>query len=321
MRKELCVEPVILRREGVDFTVDPRIELLSIIQFLSGSNDLLSITQNIGATDEKMQEEFSFIPGAPIIITKLNFSYREDVVEWFSNHSDHPAVKLFSKMTLQGFTYSTPIQALLYLSQPPDLRLRLPGCPPTSKRSWLTLDPMGMEFSFKAYLKTREGHRYLKSLTTSLRKFCRDTDFTHFFRTHRSTYKQIVRDTAERLADSYRDKLENYFGFKRNSYTMILTSLYGFAGFGARVRRTDSTQDLFCIFGPGSVENNLPVYGGVKAVENFLWRSFIYHEFSHSFINPIVKRYQKQIENYSSLYTPIREVMRKQAYSSWKICV
>jgi len=86
----------------VNITVDSRIELLAVVQFLSGY-------------DERYR-----------LITDFDFPYKQDVREYFSTHKDHSAVKHFDRMSADGFSFDAPPAAMLYLSNPPELSIEMP---------------------------------------------------------------------------------------------------------------------------------------------------------------------------------------------------
>jgi len=86
----------------VNITVDSRIELLAVVQFLSGY-------------DERYR-----------LITDFDFPYKQDVREYFSAYKNHSSVKFFDMMSAEGFSFDTPPTAMLYLSNPPKLSIEMP---------------------------------------------------------------------------------------------------------------------------------------------------------------------------------------------------
>ena len=68
----------------IHIAVDPRIELLAVVQFLSGYDKRYNL------------------------ITRFDFSYKQDVREHFSEYKDHAAVTLFDKMSAQVFNFDAP---------------------------------------------------------------------------------------------------------------------------------------------------------------------------------------------------------------------
>lgn len=83
-------------------TVDPRMELLAVVQLLSGY--------------EKSHH----------LITRFDFPYKRAVAEYFSPYKDHRAVTLFAAMSAKGFSYDAPPAVMLHLSDPPELGVERP---------------------------------------------------------------------------------------------------------------------------------------------------------------------------------------------------
>jgi hypothetical protein len=84
--------------DRIEVSVDPRIELLAVVQSL--------------ARDEHLGT--------------LRLGYRREVLERFAPWRAHPAVTLYARMAREGFTRDVPPAAMLRLSEPPLLELRAP---------------------------------------------------------------------------------------------------------------------------------------------------------------------------------------------------
>jgi hypothetical protein len=82
----------------IEVSVDPRIELLTVVQCLAGDGQL---------------------GGAGLL-------YRREVLERFAPWRSHPAVTLFARMAREGFTRDAPPAMMLRLAEPPALELRAP---------------------------------------------------------------------------------------------------------------------------------------------------------------------------------------------------
>ena len=232
------------------------------------------------------------------LITPDDFPYKRDVIEYFSPYKNHPAVKLFAEMSANaaGFAYDAPPRAMLHLSGPPDLTLELP---------------------FTKYLKKRAGGgQQLNQFVNSLRDFARDTNFTAFFEAHKRTFQTIVAIAQEKMQGiDYIGPLEDYYGMKQHSYNIILVPLF-FASYGPSIKRADGTYDIYNITGLYGVENGFPAFGTAEGFRHLAW-----HEFGHSFVNPTTGKFHKEIAKYSSLYNPISDRMKQQAYGNWQSCV
>jgi hypothetical protein len=89
--------------DDIDFEIkiDPRIELLAVIQSLT--------------------------PWAKTNgFTHLDFQYYRDVKNYFAPHKNHRAVKWMADNIKKNFCYDAPPAAMLHLSDPPDLKANVP---------------------------------------------------------------------------------------------------------------------------------------------------------------------------------------------------
>jgi hypothetical protein len=251
-----------------NISIDPRIELLAVVQFLS-------LYQ---------------------LITSLDFPYKRSVSEYFSPFRNHPAVSIFKQMSALSFNFDAPPAAMLFLSNPPDLDIQIP---------------------FSDYIKQRAGgEERLNQFVEALRDFAVESQFMVFFSAHEVTYLQIVDNTNYELEwFDYLTPLETYCGWKLHSYNLILAPLFS-GGFGPRIERPDGTYDAYVIIGPSRIKNDLPDFGDKQDLVNLLW-----HEFGHSYVNPLCDKFIEQINKYSRLYQPISNWMKMQAYDTWRVCV
>ncbi len=259
-------------RPAVNITVDSRIELLAAVQFLSGY-------------DRRYR-----------LITSSDSPYKRDVREYFSRHKNHPAVKLFDQMSAEGFSFDAPPAAMLYLSEPPELAVKLP---------------------FTGYLNKRAGGaKRLNRFVELLRSFAEETEFMVFFTAHNGTFQQVIANAERKMGGiNYAQTLEDYYGMRQNSYNIILAPLFS-GGFGPRIERSDGKYDIYNILGPMDAKNGLPAFGSESSFRHLAW-----HEFSHSFVNPTTAKFDKQISKYKNLYEPISSKMKSQAYGNWQTCV
>lgn len=79
---------------GLNLKVDPRIELLAVVQH--------------------------FTTWASLRHTKFDIGYKHDIDNYFSNFSNHAAVQKSQALTNGGFNYDAPVAFVLYHSNPPE---------------------------------------------------------------------------------------------------------------------------------------------------------------------------------------------------------
>jgi hypothetical protein len=63
------------------------------------------------------------------------------------------------------------------------------------------------------------------------------------------------------------------------------------------------------------MKDNIP-YLTEKGLRDYIW-----HEFGHSFVNPLTEKYNDRVEATNKLYNPIEKIMSKYAYKNWSTCV
>ncbi|NIP42652.1 MAG: DUF4932 domain-containing protein [candidate division Zixibacteria bacterium] len=258
---------------GIKVSVDPRMELLGVVQYLSG-----------------YEERYD-------LITDFDFEYKFNQDFYFADYEKHPAVQKFAAMSMFGFSYDAPAAVMLHLSNPPELDVVTP---------------------FTEYLINRAGgEENLMDFIQKMRDFARESKFNRFFEDNAEHYRTVTENVASKIKDkNYVDVIEDYYGIKNHSYNIILALLFHPGGFGPRIERGDGSYDVYNICGPKGVDTGIPHFGTEKDFKYLAW-----HEFGHSFVNPLTSKYEEQVEKYSKLIGPIENQMASRAYPSWPVIV
>ena len=254
---------------SINVRIDPRIELLTVVQVLSNYD----------------------------VLTNKKFDYQNEMEDYFSDYRNHKAVKLFKRMRRGGFSYDAPPAVMLYLSDPPQLEI---------------------ERQLTDYLKRRAGgERRLKRFIKELGNFAEESNFMKFYQDQRGLYQELVKQVKDKTkGENYAVTLEDYYGIEQNSYNIILAPLFHPGGYGPRIKEDKLTYSIYNICGPMGKRNGQPDFGSRQRFKYLAW-----HEFSHSFINPLTAQHRKEVNKYSKLLKPIADKMKEQAYSSWKTVV
>jgi len=262
---EIMVPSITVGRLNV--TIDPRIELLSAVQLLS---DYFGITE-------------------------YDFSYKKDVLRYFSDYKSHEAVKIFKEMSDGGFNYDAPPHAMLHLSDPPLLEIETEYCNYVIHRA--------------------NGKEKLDEFVNALRNFSLQTNFGDFYSQHLPFYNDSLRNVCSELGEiDVVGELEEYYGMEKRSYTLILAPLFHRGGYGPRIENNDGV-DVYCIIGPLKVKNDKPDFGSKQRLRTLLW-----HEFGHSFINPLTEKHKKEVSEYSDRFSYVKDRIPK-AYNNWETYV
>ncbi|MFO7574755.1 MAG: DUF4932 domain-containing protein [Bacteroidales bacterium] len=229
--------------------------------------------------------------------TVLDFDYARRAEAWFSPYKDHPAVKSFEELSRKGFTLSAPMTVMLYLSEPPDLLITYTIPQPMLNRA-------GGEEAFSVFISL-------------LGDFAKETNFAEFRSENSDFYKSIINQYTEKLGGhDYVSNLEQYMGYKQHSYNVILNPLLGPFNIGAGILHADGLSDIYNIAGPKTIEEGKPVFGTEHGIRNLIW-----HEFAHSYTNPLAEKYRTEMEESSSLFEPIKDYMARSGYPNWINCV
>ncbi len=259
---------------AINVSIDPRMELLSVIQYLGGYDDLYEG-----------------------LITRLEFPYKDAVKNYFGEFGEHLAVTLFAEMSKSGFVFDAPLHVMLHLTEPPALDVITPF-------SDLLIQRAG-------------GNERLEKFIAAMRDFSEEAKFNEFFLRHQDTYDKIISITQDSLDRAgITTGIENYYGMSGNSYNLIMVPLLQTGGFGPSMQRPDGSRDIYNICGPTGVENSIPVFGSSSRLRYSAW-----HEFSHSFVNPLSVQFRDEVNKYSRLFEPIAEQMHNMHYGTWEICV
>jgi hypothetical protein len=234
------------------------------------------------------------------VLTQFDFDYKNHMADYFNNYKDHKAVKEFNKLNNVGFNFDAPPAAMLFLTNPPVLEQKL---------------------DYSNELIDRAGSKKkLLSFHQSLSDFSIKSKFTDFYKTNIPFYETIVDNVYNDLMDlKLTEALDRYYGMEVNSYNIIIAPMLHNGGYGPSVEADNGLYDIFGIIGPeGTKEDRneiVPIFSG-ETISNLVW-----HEFSHSFVNPTTDKYDDEINKYKKLYTKISSEMSAQAYIDWKSCV
>ncbi|MEM8741947.1 MAG: DUF4932 domain-containing protein, partial [Pseudomonadota bacterium] len=106
--------------------------------------------------------------------------------------------------------------------------------------------------------------------------------------------------------------LEAYYGTPQQSYSIILTFLFDNHNYGIRSPSTTDRYDTFVILAPRHTAGSGFAFGHQSSLELLLW-----HEFSHSFVNPLSEIYVDKLFESRLLAIPIDQQMRNMNYPNW----
>lgn len=224
---------------------------------------------------------------------KSGTGYKDDIERYFADFREHRAVTLAENLVDAGFTHDAPVTFMLHHSDPPDLYLETP---------------------YSEYLVGRAGgEARLVEFRDVLREFARASDFMHFYDSQRPLYDTLAFEVKSLLAEkAYVRAIEDFFGESRDGYRLILSPLFA-GGYGPTLCKEDG-YEIYGVIGPCALKGTRTTFACLGYLE-----SMMLHEWSHSFVNPLVDENMDAFGKSAHLFGPIRGMMKRQAYPDWRI--
>lgn len=250
---------------SVRVTVDPRIELMGVVQLLNGYR----------------------------LVSRYDYAYKKDVQAYFEPYADHRAVELFGEMSSSGFSFSAVPEAMLALTEPPELAQRVPFSEEVVRRAG--------------------GADRLDEFVRALRAFAKDTDFDAFYAAHGGVYGLAVDSTREAAEAAVRS-LSDYVGVDLPRTTIVLGMLLHHGGFAARYEPTPGAVEAYAFVGPAGPGGGAPSFGAAERMAGL-----VAHEFAHTVVKPLMREHADEVDRYAALFAPIEDDMRRAAYPEWTI--
>ena len=207
----------------VHVKIDPRMELIEILYFLSNP--------------EWYNREVSpYRSGVNI----YSYPYLKDVLTYFENYTNATAVQLVYKVVQDGLTYDAVPEFALHLN------------PVNFSKD--------MNWSDMLRLRPDLNTTLLDEFADAVSEFANETDFWRFYNEHRAFYNKTVEEFAEKngiILNITRFE-ESFFGENASSWTIIPLTLMSRHGF-AYYFDNNGDKRVYAFLGFGSVNNGVPI--------------------------------------------------------------
>jgi hypothetical protein len=224
-------------------------------------------------------------------------SYVRDVDTWFRLFRDYPVIRRARLLEVSaGIGYSDPMEFALHLTNAHDLGELVPLDAPDQEPEWVW--------------RPADARAFLSDLRT----FARDAQTDRFLRSHERLYATAA-TRLRRLVDSAGDPawFGRFFGSSTvKPFALVPALLNGGANYGPRIRTPGDGEEFYAVVGVYLTDRDgLPCFDA-RELPN------IVHEFSHSFINPIIARHLGQFEGSGpQIFAADSQQMKDQAYDTW----
>jgi len=255
-----------LETKGIKIEINSKLELFHIMAYLSNSNYL----------------------------NNFDFKYKSDINTFFALNKNDNSVQ-FIKKVLENYHAHLSINGLFF-----DNNFKKD----TSFMQFLQLDNFGLPNTLinKSII--------LDSLNHAVESFAKVSQFDKFVENRRGYYQQKIDEVAREISGLEMIKdFETFWGTKKDNYTIIITMLeqdihvYWFA----------SNDKSNCVFflSPKFVVDNDAKFGnsnitnlreGKMAAKDYIYYGAT-HEIGHTFLNPIMDNFNKQIDQIPFKYS------------------
>ena len=199
---------------------------------------------------------------------RWDYSYQQDMLDFFKPFSNHSAVVQCEKLIQHGF--KAYLQLMIYLSDPPQLNI---------------VKPIPRSLTDKA-----GGRNVLEDLIRKLKSFYTDSNFEKFWTEHREFYSrlEIRANSADGVLGKLQttiETLERIFCSQPScKYHIILAPALNGA-YGWKIEG-NGTLDLYQFYGPTRIVDDEPLY------ENLWYDYFVYY-----FMSPLIDEFESKYKN------------------------
>ncbi|MBN2020902.1 MAG: DUF4932 domain-containing protein [Sedimentisphaerales bacterium] len=226
--------------------------------------------------------------------------YDKDIEAYFKPYKNHPAVKFAVELRKsRGVSFDAPMSMAVHLTDANAIKELVPfkPHPPRLDRRW----------------HYKEAEKFLEKA----RQFVKDTNFIGFFNEHKAFYDETVKTFKDAIRqNAHFEWFDEFFGDRGNvTFHVILGMANGGPSYGASVI-LDGRQYMYSIPGVWLCDTNGKPAFNEEAVNT------LFHEFCHSYTNPIAAKFESALEPAGKiLYPEVEPVMKRQAYGSWQTMI
>lgn len=149
-----------------------------------------------------------------------------------------------------------------------------------------------------------------------LNQFYKTTKAETFFSQQKPYYEKVISAFGQVLARFNQSWYQEYYGIApKDKFTIVVGCGNGGGNYGPSVELKNKTNQVYAIMGSWSFDKEgAPVF----KEQNYL--PTVIHEFNHSFINPLLTKYENNTDLQKSMQTlldTMRTEMEQQAYRNW----
>ena len=226
----------------------------------------------------------------------LTLAYGQELREHFAGLENHELIRFIHDRWERGFGFDAPVVLALSLD-PGDYSRYIHAVP-------------------REYRDRAGGQAGIERFAALMASFAATARFGEFVREHRPEYESWVREFASGLAEwEVRGRLEKFYGVALPKPTVVLSGVMQGPQFGPLVG-AGGEATAYVVMGrtsergvDGRLEPSFRVSAGTVRA--------LYHELSHSVVNPLLDAHAADVAARSSLAEPLRARLAPMGYPDW----
>ena len=220
-----------------------------------------------------------------------DFPFAAEARDHFLPFKEHEAVKITAALLEKGWWQIYFFNIAVHITD-------LPEGDPKSAPEWFRMEPV-------------------QKFIPALRKFYKDSEYEKFWKEKRNFYKELQTSLARRYKEQNIDVveiMEDFYGFGFDAYHIVPAPQLTDMGLHAELRMDD--QSIAFYFNGPLGKDKSQKYGDYFAPVNALIYT-AFHEFGHSFLEPVLQNNKDLLKKYSYIYKTAERGMEEKGYSSW----
>jgi len=227
----------------------------------------------------------------------LNTVYKMNLIKYFTPYKDHLVIENYELLSKSKISISDFEEILLSLSPPPELKIK-------HSISDVIIEKAG-------------GIENINKFLDLVRSFSNESSYIIFFNSQNELFGSILESVKKNITNnSLIEELENYYGSTQDSYNIMLSPLLLFQIDSFIFTNDNMNKDLYAVFGLSSIRNGFLLFGS-----NEDYRNLYLNKWSYAFIDPIINKYNDDIDDLSYLFDNIEKKMNKLNIYNWRDCL
>lgn len=269
-------------------------------QILAQEGGIKPVERNVGKLQISIDPRMELLSTIQLLsnysFIDRDVTYSKNIIKHFKSFKTQEAVKMTNALQKEyGFSYDAPVEFMLCLSHPLELK---------------------QNTTFSNYLIERVGsENNLEQYRKSMKEFFKNANFGKFWNKNISFYNQILDMTIADMGKKDLVKaMEDYYNETKESYNIVISPAFK-GNYGPQITDSLGKDNIYACLSTNAEKESVP-YLNHNGIMGLVW-----HEFGHSFVNPLSEKYTERIKTSEQLFEPIRNRMTELAYSEWETCV